>query len=36
MKILLMFRFFQYILFIDSENLYFILTLEEKMTSFDT
>ena len=30
MKILLMFRFFQYILFIDSENLCFILILEEK------
>ena len=33
-KILLIFRFFLYIWFIDSENLSFILILKEKMTRF--
>ena len=33
-KILLIFRFYHYILFIDSENLCFILILKEKMTRF--
>ena len=33
-KILLTFRFFHYIWFIDSENLYLIVTLNEKMTRF--
>ena len=36
MKILLIFRFFHYIWFIDSKNLYFILILEEKMIKFLT
>ena len=35
MKILLIFRYFHYIWFIDSEKLCFILILKEKMTSFD-
>ena len=30
MKILLIFRFFHYIWFIDSENFYFIIILKEK------
>ena len=34
MKTLLILRFFHYIWFIDSENLYFILILKEKMTRF--
>ena len=34
LKILLIFRFFHYIWFIDSENLCFILILKEKMTRF--
>ena len=35
MKTLLIFRSFHYIWFIDSENIYFILILKEKMTGFD-
>ena len=35
MKILSIFRFFRYILFIDSENLCFILISKETMTRFD-
>ena len=34
MKILLIFRFFHYIWFIDQENLYFILILKDKMARF--
>ena len=33
-KILIIFRFFRYIKFIDSENVCFILILKEKMTRF--
>ena len=33
-EIFLIFRFFHYIWFIDSKNLYFILILKEKMTRF--
>ena len=33
-KILLAFRFFHYIWFIDSENLYLIVILNEKMIRF--
>ena len=36
MKILLIFQFFHYIWFIDSENLCFILILKENMTRFLT
>ena len=36
MKILLIFRFFRYIWFTDSENLCFILILKEKMKKFLT
>ena len=34
MKIVLMFRYFYHIWFIDSENLFFILILRENMTKF--